>query len=174
MLKADISDLRKKGMTNDRFITRDIERIEGFSALSRLLGTAKALQVGNDMAREIAPEVLAHIFPPPRDFKTFDDPFEAFKQYYLAHEEGAERTGCHQTNIVDNTDNALRVDVTHCAFDDLAKQLGIREACLLHCHAHDAALPTYLKEIGITYNRAGALPDGVSACVFRFQRERVK
>jgi hypothetical protein len=141
-----------------------------FSAVSRIVGTEKAIQIAKELNEAISPVIFAHILPSVEDFKNFDDPFEALKTYELANLEADEGTGHHQSKVVENTNDTLRVDVTYCAFYEIANQLGAREACLLHCYAHDAGTSELFKPLDISFKMTNTLVDGASHCDFRFER----
>ena len=172
MLKQDLSSLREKGMTNEKFITRDIDRVAMFSAVSRIVGTEKAIQIAKELNEAISPVIFTDILPAAEDFKKFHDPFEALKAWELANLEADERTGHHQSKVVENTKDALQVDVSYCAFYEIAKQLGVKEACLLHCYAHDAASSDLLNPLDIEFKMTNTLVDGASCCDLRFERMR--
>jgi hypothetical protein len=172
MLKQDFSNLREKGMTNERFITREIDRLALISALSKILVNEKALEIGKELVKVTAPEMFAHILPSREDYMKFDDAFNAVRQYILGMVEADERTGCRQGKIADNTNDAIQTDVTYCAFYEISKQLSMEEACLLHCYAHDAGFQDGSEASEIAFKMTGNLVDGASRCDLRFERVR--
>jgi hypothetical protein len=172
MLKQDLSSLREKGMTNERFITREIDRLAIISALRKIVGTEKALQIGKEILEVMAPQVFAYVLPSREDFMKFDDPFDAFRQYILALAEADEKTGFRLGRIAENTNDAIQTDVTYCAFYEIAKQLGMEEACLNHCYAHDIGFQGSYEGSGIAFNMTSTLVEGASRCDLRYERAR--
>lgn len=172
MLKQDLSSLHEKGMTNERFITKEIERLAFISALSRIFGKEKALQISNEIVKVVAPDVFLHVFPSREDYMKFDDPFDAFREYILAMVEADEKTGFRLGRIAENTNDAIQTDVTYCAFYEIAKLLSMEEACLLHCYAHDAGLEGGSEASEVAFKMTGNLVEGASRCDLRFERVR--
>ena len=172
MSKLDLSAVREKGMRDEGFISSQIEWAAMFSALSKLRGSEKAIQILSEVMEATTPLAFAHMMPSIEDTKSFDDPFKAFKEYNLAGPEAARRSGCHDIEIVEDTDDALQLDITYCAWHEIARQLGVEEACLPNCYSDDVLFPGYLEPLGIVFKRTNTLARGGSRCDFRFERAK--
>jgi hypothetical protein len=160
----------EKGVTIERFITKEIDRLAFISALSRILGTEKALQISREVLEVTAPQFFAEMLPSGEEFMKFDDPFDAFRQYILTMAEADEKTGFRLGRIAENTNDAIQTDVTYCAFHEIAKQLGMEEACLPHCYAHDVGFKASFEGSEIAFNMTSTLLEGASCCDLRYER----
>ena len=171
MSKVDLSAIREKGMRDEEFIRSQIEWAAMFSALTKLLGPERAVELLNQVMEATAPRAFAEMLPTTADMKQLDeDPFRAFKDYERAGPEAGKRAGCHEMEIVEDTDDALQLNITYCAWNEIAKQLGVQEACLPSCYSDDVILPGYLEPLGILFKRTNTLARGGTHCDFRFER----
>lgn len=170
MARVDLSEIREKGMINEKFIGTQIEMVALFSALAQIKGKGEAIKIMREVMDGTAPEMLGACFPSPEDLKTFPDPFGAFQEYSLALPEAAQKAGCNTIEIAENSKDALQLDMTSCAWCEIATKLGYQEACQPNCYADEVFFPEYLKPLGIRYKRTGTLAEGDSRCQFRFER----
>ncbi len=113
------------------------------------------------------------MMPSADETRRFDDPFKAFKEYSLAGPEAARRAGCHDIEIVEDTADALQLDITYCVWHEIARQLGVEEACLPNCYSDDVVLPGSLEPLGIVFKRTNTLARGGARCDFRYERAKV-
>jgi hypothetical protein len=171
MAKQDLSAVREKGLTDEEFIHSQIEWAAMFSALSKLLGSERAVDLLNEVMEATAPPAFAEMLPTAADMQGIEgDPFTAFKEYQRAGPEAAKRAGCHEMEIVEDTDDALQLNITYCAWNEIAKQLGVQQACRPSCYSDDVILPGYLEPLGIVFKRTNTLARGGTHCDFRFER----
>ncbi len=54
LLEKDLSEIRKKGMTDEQFINMMIDGVAMFLALKELVGKEKALEINNEIIEETA------------------------------------------------------------------------------------------------------------------------
>jgi hypothetical protein len=170
MSKVDLSAVREKGMRDEAFIGSQIEWAAMFSALSKLLGSERAIEILNGVMEATSPQAFVYMMPTVEDLKRFDDPFKAFREYERAGPEAARRTGCHDIEIVEDTDDAFQTDITYCVWHEIARTLGVEEACQPNCYSDDVFLPGYLEQLGIVFKRTSTLARGGARCDFRFER----
>lgn len=166
----DLSDLRARGMTNERFLAQQTEYLVAFTALAQVLGTQEAVSVMNAVMRETAREPMLLCLPPLEDVKRFPDAMEVFREYMRAMVEATPKAGCQAMTVAEDGPDAFQFDVTWCVWLELARKFGVPDACKCNCYADDLVFPDYFEELGIRYRRTGTLAYGQNRCDFRFER----
>jgi len=170
MSARDIFLVRKKGLTSEKFIEDQIMVAAVFSAMSRMVGKEKALEISYEIIKSAGPTVLENMFPKPEEFSAMENPFDAFKQYYMAIVAADEEAGLHDFEVIEDGEDAFQVNLTYCAFCEIPKKLGIIEACQPSCYGDDVFFPEYCEKLGMRFIRKGTLARGNDACDFRFER----
>jgi hypothetical protein len=170
MSKIDLKMIRQQGLVNEAFIRSQIQFAAMYSAISKIVGMGSALEILYKIMDEVAPIIFQSISPAPEDFRRFADPWEAWKKYFQAMAEADRAAGCHVYDVVENTDNAFQLNCIYCAWYEIPKLLGVKEACLPSCYADDVYLPDALRMIGIEFKRTNTLAKGANYCDFRFER----
>ena len=166
--KLDLTDLREKGMRNQAFLDQQLEYLAVFASLKKVRGKDAALTIMHQVMDATAAEALLLTLPEPEDICKVGDPFEVFRQICGILPEVTKAAGCHSIAITEDTEKAIQWDVSWCVWLELAKKMGVAEACIPNCYADDLAYPDYFKAIGIEYKRAGTLAMGAKQCDFRF------
>ena len=170
MAKQDFSTIRAKGLSDNEYIQFRIGNTASFSAMSKILGIEKAIEVSNELMEAANLKVLPATLPAVDDFKEFEDQFTAFKEYILALYKANKKVGSLDFELADNTDDTFQINVTYCTWYEIPKQLGIQEACLSSCYNDDIYFPNLCKPLGIEYKRANTIARGGDCCDFRFER----
>jgi hypothetical protein len=165
MSGIDLKNIRQKGLVNEIFIKSQIRFAAMYSAMSKTVGKERALEMN-----EVTSITFPSISPTPEDFKRSGDPWEAWKQYFLAMAEADKNAGCHVYELFENTDNTFQMNCIYCAWFEIPKLLGVKEACLPSCYADDVYLPDALRMIGIEFKRTSTMARGGDCCDFRFER----
>ncbi len=169
--KLDLSDLRARGMTNDVFLDQQLEYVAAFCALAHIHGTERAVEVMKEVMDATAHEPLLLCLPEPRDVRKVDsDSMSVFREYFRTAPESADQAGCNVIEIAEDTADAIQFDVKWCIWFELAKRMGVPDACRPNCYADDLVFPEYFKQLGIKYERSQTLACGGSCCDFRFAR----
>jgi hypothetical protein len=168
--KIDLSEIRAKGLTNEIFINQQLEYLAMFSALSKVLDTKKALEIINKVMDATAGEAMLQNTPTIDEIKSFGNNFDTFKKYFAPLPEASKKAGCHDLKIVENTENVFKIEITYCAWLELAKKMNIPEACLPNCYADDYSYPEYYEKLGIKYSRKGTLAKGYKCCDLCFEK----
>jgi hypothetical protein len=135
-----------------------------------VVGREEALEILLEVAKVTAPRVTPHWWPAAEEFLGFDDPFGAFRDWMLSLWEADREIGAHDYEIVEDSDKAVQVNVTYCAWYDTYRQLGLGEACQSECHASSVVLPSLCDALGIRHTKTGALSEGAAVCDYRFER----
>jgi hypothetical protein len=168
----DLTDLRERGMTNDRFLDQQLEYLAMFSALAGILGTERAVEVMEKVMDETAREPLLLCLPDPANVgRVGSDPLKVFRDYLRVAPSAAARAGCHALEISEDSADAFQFDVRWCVWLELAERMGVPEGCLPNCYSDDLVFPEYFEQFGITYRRTQTLAGGGSCCDFRFERK---
>lgn len=170
MSTVDLSGVREKGLTDEKFIKAQVEFAALFSAMSKVVGGERALDVLHEMIEATVRQLFDSLFAGMEDFQQFDDPWHAYSEYMLATARADEQDGAHVFEIVENSDDAFQINCTYCAWYEIAKALGVEESCQANCYGDDVVFPEWLKPYGITYIRTNTLARGGACCDFRFER----
>ncbi len=170
LAKVDLSSLAEKGLTNKSFIKQQVDTVAAYSAMAAMKGKDKALEIFFEIMGGAARKVYVGWMPSAEDVKKCDDPFTAFKQWYLAMSDVSVAVGGGAYEMVTNNKDVLHFTVPYCPWYEIARLLGIEEAALISCHADEVALPDYCREMGITYERKKALGQGDDCCDYMFGR----
>ena len=170
LAQIDLGVLRKKGLTNESFIKQQVDTVAAYSAMSAMMGRDKALEIFFEIMGTAARKVYVGWMPSPEDIRKCADPFEAFKQWYLAMSDASKAVGGGDYETKINNKDVFHFTASYCPWYTIARLLGIEEAALISCHADEAALPDYCQQMGIKYKRAKALGQGDDCCDYRFER----
>ena len=168
--RLDLTEIEAKGMTNSIFINQQLNYICMFSALSKVLSMNQALEIMYKVMDATAGEMMYQNTPTIDEIKSFGDTMTTFQKYFEPLPEASRRAGCHQLSITEKTEKTFKIDITYCAWLELAKKMDIPEACLPNCHADDYAYPQYYSQLGIKYSRSGTLAQGCKSCSLKFER----
>jgi len=170
MRRADLDPVRDKGLTHERFIDLMLERAAMFSATVKMVGMERALSIHREIMDQVACPMNEALLPSSSEFEQLDDLFGAFRQYMLAFFEAENRAGLHEYRIVEDSDDALAVDVTYCAFCEIPKRLGVIEAGEPGCYSDEVFFPGFLEPFGLRFVRTQTLARKGDRCDFRFER----
>ena len=168
--RLDLSALRDRGMTNDRFLARQLEYIALFAALARVLGTGRAVAILDEVMDETAREALLLCLPEPDAVRRLGQPFAVLREFFRAGTSACARGGCLQADFVETAEGEFGVDVRWCVWLELARLMGVPEACLPNCYSDQLVFPEYFGALGIEYRRTETLAQGGRRCDFRFVR----
>ena len=146
MLKMNLSSVREKGLYSEEFIHQQIEWAASFSATSDIIGREKALNIHREITEKTYPKLFFYVFPTSEELNTFDDPFIAFKEWFLAMMEANKNAGLFDYKVVEDTGDTFQMDCIWCAWHATYKQLEAEESCILVCHADDAFYPAYFQQ----------------------------
>ncbi len=173
MLKMNLSSVREKGLKSEEFIHQQIEWAASFSATSNIIGREKALNIHREITEKTYPKLFFYVFPTPEELNANDDPFNAFKEWFLSMMAANENDGLFDYKIIEDTVYTFQMDCVWCAWHETYKQIGVEEACIPVCYADDAFYPDYFQRTTIEYKRTKTLGWGNTCCDFRFERSGI-
>jgi hypothetical protein len=168
--KHDYEIVRKKGIADNGFVNSQIQSAALFSAMAKVVGKEKALELQMEIAEKIACDVMSNMFPSVEELDATEDAFLASNRYLKAMFEANKRAGIHDYEIVEDSWDAFQANVTYCAFQAIPEEVGLGEACLASCRCDEIFLPEYCAQIGACFKRKSTLARGADMCDFRFER----
>ncbi len=174
MLERNFSTVSEKGLNSKEFIHQQIDWAASFITASKIVGREKALNIHREITEKTYPKLFFNMFTAPEELKGFDDPFVAFKEWFLALMDANRNVGLFDYNIVEDTEDAFQMDCIWCVWHETYKQLGAGDACIPVCHADDAFYPDYFQQTNIKYKRTQTLGWGDNRCDFRFERSIIE
>jgi hypothetical protein len=172
MRRIDLGPVREKGLTHQAFIDLMIGQTAMFSATVELAGMDRALSIFREIMDRVATPMNEALQPSTAELGQVGDPFAAFRKYLLAFFEAEKEAGLHEYRVVEDSDGAIAVDVTYCAFCEIPKRLGVMEACESGCYADEVFFPDYLEPLGVRFVRTQTLARKGDCCDFRYERVR--
>jgi hypothetical protein len=155
---------------NEEFIKEKIQDAATYAAIQELTSPDKVKEVYITIMDQIFPIIGSIIYPDPSLVSNFEQPFEAIKQYMLSMLDADVKEGLHHYELIENTNHVLRFNVTHCAWFEIKKELGIPEATFQDCYADEASLPSILDQVGIEFSRKKTIAEGFPYCDFCFKK----
>lgn len=172
MRRVDLDFVRGKGLSNEKFIDLMVGQTAMFSAAVELAGMDRALSIFREIMDRVAIPLNQELQPSGSELEEIGDPFAAFREYLLAFFEAESRAGLHEYRVAEDSDDAIAVDVTYCAFCEIPKRLGVMEACESGCYSDEVFFPGYLEPLGVRFVRTQTLARKGDRCDFRFERVR--
>jgi hypothetical protein len=168
--RLDLTPFRDRGLDNEPFYRQQLEYLAMFSALAQLKGSDGAIAIMKQVMDEAAREPMLLCLPETSEMLATGDAMAAMREYLRPTPEAAAKAGCQDIAIAEDGEDAFQFDVTWCVWLELARSMGIPEACLPNCYADDLVFPEYFAALGIGYSRTETLASGCDRCNFRFER----
>ena len=166
---VELSGVLARGLDTPAFLAQQTDLLCIFRALAEVLDTERAVKV-MEQVMEATADALLLCLPAAQDLLSFDDPFQAVREYMACGPEVGAAAGCHEMTWVEDGPDRFGFDVTWCVWLELARAHGVEEACGPNCYADDLVFPEYFSRLGIDYQRTETLGTGGCRCDFRFQR----
>ena len=170
--KRDWSRLKTKGISQAN-LNLIIKKIVMSKVLADKLGLEEAFRLRNRLSDKIAYDVLEEVFAPAKVFMACGkgDFLKAFKEYYSALCRAMDRAGLESGEIVKDTEDEFQLNITYCAWCEVAKTLGNAYLCYYAtCYGDEVFFPKLCEDTGFEFTRTGTLTTGNSACDMKFSR----
>jgi hypothetical protein len=167
---TDLETVKRKGLTSEFFIRYIIENTAIFSAMTKMRGLNESLLIHHEIMDRIAVPMNEVILPSVQELQRFEDPFKAFRDYLVAFFLAEKNAGLHEYVAVEDSDRAVGINVTYCAFCEIPRLCGIVEACEPGSYSDEVVFPEHLKPLGIRFVRTKTLARGGDCCDFRWER----
>jgi hypothetical protein len=166
---ANLFEVKEKGMKDDRFIMSVVGKAAYFSALTKTVGVEKAIEIDKDLTKYSADLRMEYMMPPAEEWEKVDDPFAALKEWVIAFWKGNRGANIFQHEIVEDSEKALQVNCTYCAFAKIGEVVEEQKSTYSFCYFDDLRF-SHLEKAGIKYTRSKALANGDKCCDFRFEK----
>jgi hypothetical protein len=101
-----------------------------------------------------------------------EDVFKAYRNFLMAFFIAEKNAGLHEYEVVEDSKDAMAINITYCAFCEIPRLCGIIEACEPSCYADEVSIPNGLEPLGIRFIRTKTLARGGDCCDYRFERIR--
>lgn len=106
------------------------------------------------------------------DISQAEDSFKEYRDYFLEFFHAEKRDGLHEFEVMEDSDDAVLVNVTYCVFHEIPKLCGIKEACEPSCYSDEVFFPSFLDQVGGKFIRTKTLGRGDDCCDFRLERKK--
>jgi hypothetical protein len=140
--------------------------------LTNMVGIEKASQIYRRLYDKVGYDmVVKFIHPAADEFKACEDTFKCLKDYFKPLMVESARSGVHEYEIVEDTDEVFQFNVTYCTWHEIAKEFGHPYLGYPStCYGDETYFPRMAAELGLWWRRTGTLCTGAPACDFRFER----
>jgi hypothetical protein len=120
--QKDWSHLRNRGLSQEN-LERILKEMSTAKVMAQALGLKKAAHLRRRLSSRVAQAVLQAVFAPPEVFIALGegDFLPPFKKYYAALLEAMDREGLQAGQIVEDTSDLLQVNITYCAWAEVAR-----------------------------------------------------
>ena len=126
---VDLAPVRHRGLTSEFFIRQTIQNTALFSAMTEITGKEKALAIHHEVIDRIAGPMNEIIQPSVDEFQQMEDTFKAYRDYLMAFFVAEKNVGLHDYEVIEDSEKAIAINVTYCAFCEIPRLCGIVEAC---------------------------------------------
>ena len=171
MKGVDLTSVRQKGLTSDLFIEHTINNTALFSALAQITGTEEAVAIYYEIMDKVSNLMNEAMLPSLDELQGMENDFKAFRDYLVAFFRAEKEAGLHDYQVVEDSDRAIALNVTYCAFCEIPRLCGIVEACDPSCYSDEVFFPGYLEPLGVRFVRTKTLARGGDCCDFRFEKK---
>jgi hypothetical protein len=168
----DWSHLRQSGLSQPN-LERVLKEICMAKVMAEALGLKKAAHLRRRLLNRVSHAVLRAVFAPPEVFIACGggDFLPAFRQYYTAYLEAMARSGLQAGRVVEDTPDILQINISYCAWAEIAKAMGNPLYCYYStCYADEVFFPRLVEAAGFKFERYGTLGQGEPSCDHRFVR----
>ncbi len=172
--QMDWKHLRDNGISEED-LDIVLRKIVFAKVLADLLGIERAAKLRNSFSDKIAYDALEEVFARPEDFVACGNGefLPPFKQYYVALCEAMAKKGLERGEVVEETADTLQINITYCAWCEVAKALGNPYLCYYSsCYGDEVFFPKFCERVGIEFFRNGTLGTGQAYCDMRFVKKR--
>lgn len=170
--QLDWSSLRQKGLSQEN-LERILKEMCMAKVLASEIGIKKAAQLRRRLSSRVADAALAAVFAPPEVFIALGDGdiLPPFRKYYIAFLDAMQREGLQAGTVIEDSPDRLHVNITYCAWAEVAKVIGNPRYCYYFtCYGDEVFFPKLAAAGSLRFERYGTLGQGESGCDHRFTR----
>jgi len=166
--KIDFSSLNIKSKNASKFIKQRIEQTAIFTAMEKEIGLKKTISLHHNFMDKVGMKIQKLYNPPQEQIKQLEHPFDDYINFLIAEFKAEKRVGLHDFEIIEQSKDVVKINVTNCAFCKIPEMCGIKEACEPGCYSDEVFFPNYLRPLGIQFERTGTIARGAKVCDFKF------
>lgn len=170
MKHHDWSMLREWGLTDQKLLNGSIEVVALAKALFDMVGTERATGMLKEMMEKEVYKARASMQPTASDFKQFEDPFAALRQYFKAYAAAESSAGIAKVVITEESDNVMSSKCDRCAMLEIAKAFG--NPYLIYpgvCYGDEVLDARLAAALGFKFSSA-SMATGAPECIVRIER----
>ena len=142
----------------------------GFATIQDWLGDAEGYPIFAEMVLASSLKEMTWLWPDSSDFFLFDEPFDAFKQYWIAYLDACRRLSLIDYEISIDKSDSFQVNITACAYHELFSVFGYPEMTKLICETEYRALRRLTGPLGFSLSQKDNIASDDSRCDFVWQR----
>ncbi len=169
----DWRKLKEKGIS-DEHLEAIIKKMAVAKVMADTMGFERAAQLRQGLSHAISVPVFEEMFAPAHVFIQCGegDFLPAFRTYYVAMMEAMAHNGLEQAEVVIDEADEFQLNVTYCAWAEVARVLGDPTYCYYStCYGDEVFFPHLCAQAGFEFQRQGTLAQGAPVCDFRFTRK---
>lgn len=173
-MSLDWNHVLSKGISLDN-LSSVVEKQVVAKIMVEKLGYEKAARIRNQFSNMCSYYIFEEIFAKPEEFIECGkgDFLVAFKKYYIALEEAMKRVGLEDYEVGIDTKDCFQMNITFCAYHEVAKTLGNSMNCYYStCYGDEVYFPKLCEKVGFNFKREGTLATGKSCCDMTFTRKQ--
>ena len=164
----------ERGLTHKEFIEGVRYSLAFYTAMIASCGKEKTLQVYPKLSQKIGVMMWEDFLSAAEDFLRFQDPWEAFREYFFEFYRTWERERVWRFKVVRDTATDFQIHVTDCAWPEMHSEGGCPEATASSSQAEVLYFPRLAQGIGGDFKQEdGCLCLGDAICDWHFYRQKV-
>jgi hypothetical protein len=168
----DWSYLHRAGLSQPN-LERILKEMSMAKVMAQALGLKKAAHLRRRLSDRVSNAILRAVFAPPEVFIACGrgDFLPAFRKYYTAYLEAMACSGLQVGQVVEDTPDILQINITYCAWAEIARAMGNPLYCYYStCYGDEVFFPCLAQAAGFKFERYGTLVEGNLSCDYRFVR----
>lgn len=161
---------KSKGIKSKRLINEFNMMTAGFATIQDQMGDAEGYPIFAEMVLASGLKEMAWLWPDSSDFFLFDEPFDAFKQYWIAYLDACRRLSLIDYEISIDKSDSFQVNITACVYHELFSVFGYPEMTKLICETECRCLRRLTGPLGFRLSQKDNIASDGSRCDFVWQR----
>ena len=162
---AKFSGIESKRLVNDFNMMA-----AGFATIQDWMGDTEGYPVFAEMVIASGLKEMEWLWPDSNDFILFNEPFDAFKQYWTAYLDACMRLSIIDYEISIDKPDSFQVNITACAYHELFSLFEYPELTKLICETECRCLKSLTRPLGFNLSQKDNIALGGLRCDFVWQR----
>ena len=169
----DWSALKARGIA-EKDLQGIIKKNAMAKVMAEMMGLEKAAALRRRLSGHISIPVFEEMFAPAAVFVKIGngDFLPSFRQYYTAMMDAMAARGLEEAEVVIDEADDFQLNVTWCAWAEVAKKMGNGRYCYYStCYGDEVFFPHLCEQVGFNFRRESTLALGAPVCDMRFTRK---